>query len=145
MFSYSSEKTMQSKITTLLNFDFAEEFNTYNCLYAAETKLDDYVLIQLFSQAFEYLEADMAKYSKTLMDGVDLNCFGVQYTQNPVVMREIERAYPMVGVICFFFANKWGLFSVNTADMSPDTFFVDTFRYIVHSITPANLVLMPDV
>ena len=71
---------MQSRITTLLSFDFSEEFRTYNHLYFVETKLDDYVLIQLFNQAFEYLEQDMAKYARTLAVGVDYNCFGLEYT-----------------------------------------------------------------
>ena len=136
---------MQSRITTLLSFDFSEEFSTYNHLYFVETKLDDYVLIQLFNQAVEYLEQDMAKYARTLADGVDYNCFGLEYTSNEVIMREIHRAYPLIGTICYFFANKWGLFSTYTADLDPSTMYIDTFRYIVHSLTPQNIVLMPDI
>jgi hypothetical protein len=134
-----------SKISTLISFDFQNEFKMYNAFYKQNVPLDDYCLIMLFNQAFEDLEADLPKYARTLSDGPTLDWAGVPYNTNPVVMNEIMLAYPIIGQISYFFAHNWSLFNNGLAALDPKTLYVDTFAYAVHSLTPDSIVLLPDV
>jgi hypothetical protein len=133
-----------SKISTLISFDFQNEFKTYNAFYKQHVPLDDYCLIMLFNQAFEDLEVDFPKYARTLAEGPTLDWVGLPYSANPVIMNEIMHAYPIIGNIAYFFAHGWSLFNNGLAALNPETLYVDSFAYAVHSLTPDSIVLLPD-